>query len=314
MKNLPVIAFLLLPIVASGQAPKVAMTRIATPAQADAIPLYPAASLAPGSVSETWDMVSVDFPDGRHVDGRIVRNVSIPTISPVLPEPSKATGAAVVVAPGGGFWQLTMDAEGFAVAHWLADRGIAAFVLKYRLNNTPTDEAAFQATTNQRMDKVIRSGGSTQGIGEPNAYADALASLKLIRANASKWHVDARRVGMIGFSAGAMTIRQASLTAQNSEGPAFVGYIYGPMVAVDVPATAPPLFAAIALDDPLFGKQGFGIIEAWHKAGIPVELHAYERGFHGFGTGAPGTTTTLVMDEFRLWLETGGFLSAKGKT
>ena len=70
-----------------------------------------------------------------------VRNVTRPTITPVLPDPAKATGAAVVVAPGGAFMLLAMDHEGWAVAHALADRGIAAFVLKYRLNPTPADEA-----------------------------------------------------------------------------------------------------------------------------------------------------------------------------
>ena len=73
---------------------------------------------------------------------------------------------------------------------------------------------------------------------------------------------------------------------------------------------SPVLFAALAFDDPLFGGRGFGIAEAWHAAGRPVELHVYERGDHGFGTGHPGTTTTLVVPEFVTWLRDGGFLGA----
>jgi hypothetical protein len=75
------------------------------------------------------------------------------------------------------------------------------------------------------------------------------------------------------------------------------------MTPIDVPADAPPLFNALALDDPLFGRKGFGIIESWTKARRPVELHAYERGGHGYGMGVPGTTTMLMMDEFHAWLK-----------
>ena len=78
-------------------------------------------------------------------DGRpFVRNVTQATLQPFLPDPSKATGAAVIVAPGGGFLMLSMDNEGWAVARALADQGIAAFVLKYRLRPTPAETAGFE--------------------------------------------------------------------------------------------------------------------------------------------------------------------------
>ncbi|MBJ6121630.1 alpha/beta hydrolase [Sphingomonas mollis] len=290
------------------QMPKFTMTRMPTPAQTDAIPLYPTGTLPAGATPEIWDRVTATMPDGTRMDSPMARNVSIPTITPVLPDPGKATGAAVVVAPGGAFLSLSMESEGFQIARWLADHGIAAFVLKYRLNTTPADEAAFQQVIGQRMGEAIRQGGAVAGIGEPRAYQDALQALKLVRAGGAKWRVDPARVGIIGFSAGAMTALQSVLTGEGAARPAFVGYIYGPMAAVPVPAGAPPMFAALALDDPLFGRQGFGIIEAWQKAGVPVELHAYERGDHGFGIGRPGTTTTLLMDEFHLWLASRGLL------
>ncbi len=291
----------LCPIAAPAQAPRFELTRIASPPEPDAIPLYPAGSLPTGSVPERWGRLLGHLPDGTVTDGRIARNVSIPTMTPVLPDPAKATGAAVIVAPGGAYLSLAMDTEGFAVAHWLADHGIAAFVLKYRLNPTPDDEAAFMGVVGQRMGAIMR-GGTAVAIDEPRAVADALRAIELVRAGASRWKLDPARVGLMGFSAGARTTLRAVLTADATAQPAFVGYIYGAMLPVAVPASAPPMFAALALDDPLYGKQGFGIVEAWQKAGHPVELHAYERGGHGFATGRNGTTTTLMLDEFRLWL------------
>lgn len=242
----------------------------------------------------------------------MTRNVSSATLTPFLPDPAKATGAAVIVAPGGAYLSLSMDAEGFAVAGWLADHGIAAFVLKYRLNPTPDDEPAFMGVVEQRMGGVAR-GGAVADISEPRAAIDALQAIKLVREGAAHYRIDPAKVGMIGFSAGAITALQAVLTGKEAARPAFFGYIYGPMVTVPVPANAPPMFAALALDDPLFGRQGFGIVESWHKAGVPVELHAYERGDHGFGTGRKGTTTTLMLDEFRLWLASRGLLKGPGQ-
>ena len=307
--GLLLLAALVVPVSANAQAPRFSIKPIARPAVPGEIPLYPASATPAGPVPEGWARLLGDFPDGTHMDARIARNVAVPTMTPVLPDPAKATGAAVVVAPGGAYLSLSMDSEGFQVARWLADHGIAAFVLKYRLNPTPADDAAFMGVVGKTMSAIVQ--GQPRTITEPRAAPDALQAMKLIRERAATWHIDPKRVGVIGFSAGAMTALQSVLTGAGPARTAFVGYIYGPMTAVDVPAGAPPMFAALALDDPLFGKQGFGIVEAWHKAGVPVELHAYERGDHGFGMGRPGTTTTLVMDEFRLWLASRGLLGAK---
>ncbi|MDB5672708.1 MAG: dienelactone hydrolase family protein [Alphaproteobacteria bacterium] len=275
-------------------------TRIAAPDQPGAIPLYADAPSSTPGAAEIWDTMG----NGQ----RIVRNVAIPTITPFLPDPAKATGAAVIVAPGGGFKMLSMDNEGWPVAKWLADHGIAAFVLKYRVNSTNPDEQAFMGEMGAVFAAALSAGGHPPDAKEPRATADALQALKIVRAGAGRWGVDPGRVGMIGFSAGAMTTMRSVLDATSEQRPAFIGYIYGPMATMDVPAGAPPMFAALALDDGLFGRQGFGIVEAWHKANRPVELHAYEKGDHGFGMGKPGTTTTLLMDEFRAWLESRGLL------
>jgi acetyl esterase/lipase len=216
----------------------------------------------------------------------------------------------VIVAPGGGFKMLSMDNEGWPVAQWLADHGVAAFVLKYRVNQTDPDEGKFMGEMGAVFEAAIRSGGHPPDVKEPRATEDVWRALAMVRADAARWKVDPSRVGMIGFSAGAMTTLRSVLDGPADRRPAFIGYIYGPMAEVQVPADAPPMFAALALDDGLFGRQGFGIVEAWHKANRPVELHAYERGDHGFGMGKPGTTTTLMLDEFRAWLDSRGLLRA----
>ena len=277
-------------------------TRIAPPAEPGAIPLYPGA--APGSerskVVERWARMG----NGE----RVVRNVTRPTLTPFLPDPAKATGAAVIVAPGGGFKMLSMDNEGWPVARWLADRGIAAFVLKYRFDETPDDEAGFMREMSARFAAAAADPDARRAMTQPLASADALQSLRMVRGGAARWRIDPRRVGMIGFSAGAMAALQASLAPDAAARPAFLGYIYGPMTAIAVPADAPPMFNALAVDDGLFGRQGFGIVEAWRKAGRPVELHAYERGDHGFGMGRPGTTSTLLMPQFHAWMGARGLL------
>ena len=276
-------------------------TRIDPVPEPTAIPLYTEATGTPSS--EIWDRMG----NGE----RVVRNVTRPMLTPVLPEPGKATGAAVIVAPGGGFAMLSMDNEGWPVAKWLADRGIAAFILKYRLLPTPADEATH---TKQSMEMIAKSMSRKEGppdIKAPLATKDALAALRLVRANSAKWGVDPKRIGMIGFSAGAMTSLRAVLEGAPAERPDFFGYIYGPMDAVTVPAEAPPMFAALAMDDALFGGRGFAIVDAWKKAGRPVELHAYEQGNHGYGMGRPGTTTAMMMSEFHAWLESRGLLKAK---
>lgn len=272
------------------------------PDEPGAIPLY--GDRTPGTPSsEIW----VKFM-GRDL---AVRNVTRPTLTPVLPDPAKATGAAVVVAPGGAFMMLAMNHEGWRVAHALADRGIAAFVLKYRLNPTPKDEAEAGRYMGEQLAREVGHPMTGELLGKSLAPTDGKAAVAYVRANAAKYGIDPARVGMIGFSAGAMTTRRVALDADPATRPAFIGYIYGPQDAEAVPADAPPMFDAIALDDPLFPSKGFAIAAAWHDANRPVEIHGYQQGSHGFGLGVPGTTTTLMIDQFTAWLQMQGFLTRK---
>jgi len=291
-----------------------------------------ALAIAAPAAGQSWRMEPVHAPpepnaiplDTGGVDGatapeswfaqngmRTVRNVQRATLTPVLPDPAKATGAAVIVAPGGGFLMLSMDNEGWPVARWLADHGIAAFVLKYRLTPTPADMPGFQ----RQLATLFVSAGKTGADVNPETtdrpIADARAALALVRARATLWHIDPKRVGLLGFSAGAITVVGQTIRAIPETQPAFVAPIYGAMDSVLVPAAAPPMFAVLASNDPLFGNRGFGLIEAWQKARRPVEFHLYQKGGHGFGMGAPGTTSGDWKDAFVRWLDMNGFLKDK---
>jgi acetyl esterase/lipase len=137
--------------------------------------------------------------------------------------------------------------------------------------------------------------------------ADTRAAFALVRSRADEWNVDPDRIGMVGFSAGAM-LTIATAVAGEDASPAFIGDIYGPLAALQVPADAPPLFIALAADDPLFANGGFGLVESWRAAGHPVEFHFYEQGGHGFGMYPKPTTSTGWFDAFANWMKMHGWL------
>ncbi|MCZ8370531.1 MAG: alpha/beta hydrolase [Porphyrobacter sp.] len=273
------------------------LVRVDPPSQAGEIPLYP--DKIGETEAEQWNSIMGEL---------VVRNVVRPTLTPFLPEPKKATGAAVIVLPGGGYQFLSLENEGWPVAKWLAERGIAAFVLKYRLNRTNADDAAFGGELMAMMAE-IGNGETEISLSEPRAVEDAVAAIDMVRDAAATWSIDPARVGLLGFSAGAITALKAVIEHHGRMRPAFLGYIYGAMARVNVPADAPPMFAALALDDPLFGSDGFGLVEGWRAAGVPVELHAYEAGGHGYGMGRAGTTTSAMMDQFFGWLRSRSIVS-----
>jgi acetyl esterase/lipase len=141
--------------------------------------------------------------------------------------------------------------------------------------------------------------------------ADARAAFVLIRSRAAQWNVDPDRIGMVGFSAGAMLTMATTLAGQDAK-PAFIGNIYGPLSAMEVPADAPPLFVALAADDPFFANSGYGLIDNWRAAKRPVEFHLYEQGGHGFGMYPKETTSTGWFDAFVSWLKMHGMLAPNG--
>ncbi len=274
------------------------------PAEPNAIPLG-TGGVEDQPAPETWF---------RQWGDPMARNISKATLTPFLPEAGKANGAAVIVAPGGGFRWLSMGNEGWEVAEALAQQGIAAFVLKYRLFPTQESLDDFSAWMNRpRPAPPKPDAASTDKAPSPpvqrdlsNPLEDAEAAYAMILENAVEWGVDPQRIGMIGFSAGAGLTLHATLHSKSMK-LAFIGPIYGGMGAVEVPDNAPPMFNVIASDDFLFRSQ-FGIIYAWFKAGRPVEFHLYQNGGHGFGLGNPDRTSNRWFEAFTHWLEVNRFL------
>ena len=282
-----------------------AMQPIATPAQPDAIQLG-TGRLADAEVEESWH---------RQYARVFARNVTQATLTPFLPTPDIATGTAVIVAPGGGFRTLSMENEGWDVARALADRGVAAFVLKYRLNQTPADLDGFARSMEEMFSRPrpARSAPDEAGTELAPQIADAQAAFALVRRRAGEWRVDPDRIGMVGFSAGAMLTLSTTLAGGDAR-PAFIGTIYGPLPPKAVPSDAPPLFVALAADDGLFPDRGFGLVRAWLDAQRPVEFHLYERGGHGFGMYPKETTSTGWFDAFVHWMTMHGYLAPRAST
>jgi acetyl esterase/lipase len=230
-----------------------------------------------------------------------VTNVHQPSITPYLPAPDKATGAAILIAPGGGHKVLCLGHEGYSLAEWFAERGIAAFVLKYRLAREP---------------------GSTYTVDE-HAMADTRRALRLIRQRAEAWHLQPDRLGVLGFSAGG---ELAALAAMNSDPgqpaatdpierqssrPDYQVLIYpGSSKRFTVAAGMPPVFIACGADDRPDISEGMPALYLQYKAAkVPAELHIYSKTGHGFGYRPDNTAPAGAWPErLREWLAHSGFL------
>ena len=298
---------ILMTISASAMAQDGTIYPLNAPAEPNAIPLG-TGGVNNQPAQETWF---------RQWGDPMARNITKATLTPFLPKAGKANGTAVIVAPGGGYRWLSLDNEGWEVAKALADKGIAAFVLKYRLQPTPVSLEDFKQSMNAPRPAAAAPANNTPGTAparpaQPdlsNQLADAEAAYAMIIKRAKEWGVDTARIGMIGFSAGAGLTMHSTLNSKTMK-LAFIGPIYGGMGPVQVPKNAPPMFNVIATDDFLFRGQ-FGVVDSWYKAGIPVEFHLYQNGGHGFGLGNPDRTSNRWFDAFMHWLEVNRFLMAK---
>ena len=289
-------AGLLLAAIASAQ--QAPVYPLEPPPEPDAIPLG-TGGVEGQTAEESWF---------RQWGDPMARNISSATLTPFLPDQDKANGAAVIVAPGGGFMWLSMGNEGWEVAEALANEGIAAFVLKYRLRPTPERLEDFEKMMNDMFSRFDDEAPAERPEFPfpADQVEDAEAAYAMIVERAEDWGVDKERIGMIGFSAGAGATMATTLHSGKVD-LAFIGPIYGGMQAVEVPDDAPPLFAVIATDDFLFGGE-FGLIRSWYEAGKPVEFHLYQNGGHGFGLGNPDRTSNTWFDAFIHWLDVNGFL------
>jgi dienelactone hydrolase len=237
----------------------------------------------------------------------VLRNVVTPSLIAFAPEPGVPDlGEVVVVAPGGGMLVLAIENEGVNIAKKLAAAGYTAYVLKYRVLSTQTDPAAFkQECMDFYADKM------SNGFGRADSHLDTkLATDDLVAALAKikTLHSDKPvKVHYVGFSAGA----KVGLDALSLPGTAdlldTLGLIYFSLecpLALDT--TLPPLFAALANDDPLFARSGFGLIEKWQQAEQEVELHLFKNGGHGFAGRPNGSTSDAWFELYMNWLKLSG--------
>ena len=262
-------------------------------ADAQVVNLWP--GVAPGSENWTYKERSVE----NTPIGTVVFNVVTPTLTAYLPERSKATGTGVIIAPGGAFVALAIDLEGVNVARWLQEKGIAAFVLKYRI-----------------MEKIQEGLPTGMNMDEAGKYgmADGIQALKIVRQRAAEWGVSPDRIGLLGFSAGAMVTSGALLQNDAAARPSFAAMIYGgPFGAMPaIPAKLPPMFLAWAQDDALTLVPVVKFYDALRSAGHKPEVHIFSAGGHGFGMRKQGTSSDRWIDTFYYWLESQGFTKPAG--
>ena len=239
---------------------------------------------------------------------RFAFNVSQPTLTPFLPPEGKGNGTAIIIAPGGGFMMLSVSGEGTDVARWLADNGVAAFVLKYRLMPAPSSIAGVTAALMPRLTAKERfEDASWWADGLRVATEDAAEAMRTVRANAAAWGIDPKKVGFMGFSAGAFTTLGLVSRDDPATMPDFVVPIYGSVSTprAPLPASLPPMWAALAADDPLFGATDYGLLRAWREKGGATEFHLYASGGHGFGFKGAGTAANWTS-HFLAWLRERG--------
>jgi acetyl esterase/lipase len=257
-----------------------------------AIPLWP--NGAPGSEARK------DEPE--KTEGSNVTNVHNPSITPYIPTENH-TGVAVIIAPGGGHSKLCLGHEGYALAEWFRDQGIAAFVLKYRLARDKDSNGAYTI--------------------QEHAMADTRRALRIVRSRAAEWKLKSDHIGIIGFSAGGELAAFSAMKSdpgdansadpieQASCRPDFQGLIYpGTSHLFSVEKGMPPLFIACGYGDrPDIARGMAELYLKYKEADVKAELHIYSNAGHGFGY-KPGTKSAAGAwpYRFREWLTDSGFI------
>jgi acetyl esterase/lipase len=283
----------------------------------------------PGAVPDAMpnpNPESVGPPEGREWWPR-ANDVSRPTMT-VYAAQGRNTGVAVVVFPGGGYQFLAMDLEGTEICDWLTSRGITCVLLKYRV---PGSGPWWDQKNNRRVYPKVQT-----------ALQDAQRTLGLVRQQATQWHVDPRKIGVIGFSAGGHLVAAVSTRfAERSYAPVdaadtlscrpdFAIAIYpGHLWAhededhaarnetelslrpdITVRADSPPTFLLQAEDDAVDGvEQSLAYYVALQKAGVPTEMHLYAQGGHAFGLRPSSLPIAHWPRLVETWLGTIGMIS-----
>lgn len=266
------------------------------------IPLWPDG--VPGAPAELPAETTKDREGGGD---RWVTGVHVPTITVVHPHEERATGIAVVICPGGGYGGLALDKEGHDIARWFAEFGVTGVVLKYRMP---------------------RSGGIVHGAEAP--LSDVARALELVHESADEWGLDGDRIGVMGFSAGGHLAASAS-TLLAERRPDFSILVY-PVISMEegvghagsrrnllgkapseelvarfscderVTADTPPAFLVHTWDDHVLPENSLRYATACHRAGVPVELHLFERGGHGYGMKKPELPVGAWPELLKAWM------------
>jgi acetyl esterase/lipase len=236
-----------------------------------------------------------------------VKNIHNPSISVYFPQKDKATGAAVVICPGGGHRLLVYNAEGVEAAEYLNSIGVTAIVLKYRL---------------------AREDGSPYKL-DIHPQQDAYRAMRLVRSRSKEWNIDPARIGMLGFSAGGEVVSLIAYGSgkgdQNAPDPIdrlsgkpdFQMLIYpGPLgIPEIVPSDAPPAFMLAANEDECCSLPVITLLQKYRSAKVPIEVHIYANGKHAFNMGNRSEFISLKVWPQRMaeWLSDSGFLKTAGK-
>lgn len=289
--------------------------------QAGAAEEPPVLPLWPGAVPGDYGKIGperVRAPsEAPTKDAKWITNVKTPTITLFRPAIDRNNGTAIVICPGGGYWNLAWDLEGEEVAAWLNSVGVTGFVLKYRVPRRPEQPERLPA---------------------PGPLLDAQRAVSLVRSRAAEWGIDTNRIGILGFSAGGhLAVATATHFDQRGYKPVdeidkvscrpdfavavYPGYLIEQQPAgkeinkeilapyIRIPKETPPIFLVHATDDPVAGAENCVVMYlALRRANVPTELHVYAHGGHGFGVRKSSLPCSTWTDRCVAWLQNQGML------
>jgi acetyl esterase/lipase len=240
---------------------------------------------------------------GYFTDKHNFQNISIPTIQVFLPRGDLNTKTAMIICPGGGMRSNAIHHEGFDVAKALNKKGIAAFVLKYRL-------------------VPIHLIGKSEGLDHPYSkekkqlaygHLDALNAIAHVRENNLKYDINPDKIGIMGFSAGGAVTMEATYKSSEKNRPNFIAPIYPWMKIVDdqePPAYGPPIFIVCTTEDALkLAIPSAEIYTDWAEKNYISELHLYHHGKHGFGMRKTNYPVDNWFDNMVDWIDAIGMLN-----
>lgn len=256
--------------------------------------------------------------DAPTMDAKWITGITKPTLTVYRPAKDRNTRAAMLICPGGGYWNLAWDLEGEEVAAWLNTVGVTGIVLKYRVPRRP---------------------GQPEELPAPGPLLDAQRAVSLVRSRAAEWGIDSNQIGIVGFSAGghlavaaatqfdrrayepidaidkvscrpdfAVAVYPGYLIAQHPAGVETNKNILAPYIRI--PTETPPMFLVHASDDPVAGSENSVVMYlALRQANMAAELHVFAHGGHGFGVRKSSLPCSTWTDRCVAWLQDQGMLN-----